>query len=109
MDAISLFGDWLIKATLSEISLLCLLFFFFPNDYFEFEMKQDALLHNFFKVFSLPVLKANQIKTLLLYFWVLPDPIYLSLFNQIPLFQITVLLIIVSITPSSHSFFLQAC
>lgn len=29
-------------------------------------MKQDALLHNFFKVLTLPVLKADRIKTLLL-------------------------------------------
>lgn len=106
INAISLFGDWLIEAILFEISLLC---FFSPNDYFEFEMKQDILFYNFFKAFSFPVLEANQIKTPLLYFRVFPDPIYLCLFNQIILFHITVLLIIVLITSSSHSFFSQAC
>lgn len=47
-------------------------------------MKQDALLHNFFKVLTLPVLKADRIKTLLFYLWVFPNPIYQSLFNHIP-------------------------
>lgn len=87
IDAILLFGDWLIKASLSKISLLCLLCWAFCFTFFvrvgffhsliilSLKWSRACTCTTSFRVFPFPVLKPSQIKTLFFYFRVLPGPI----------------------------------